>query len=285
MKPNIYHQKENTSQFTFSTQVYSAENPYESSLHFHKNYEIITVSEGFCTVIHKKTRYSLKQGEAIFIEPFITHGIELGEGAVIRSTTTHQNLIYTISNFIEPYHPESPIFIPNQSVLDYYNTELESCFGKRPFQTDLLSPTQMIAVKGSLYAIGSEFMRQATFLLTEKTPYSLIQDMIEYISKNYLQNITMREMANALGYSYHYLSRTFNSALDMSFNAMLNHYRMEHAVALLHDTRMPIGEIMFKSGFKNQHSFNESCLKFYGKTPREIRKRSQLIIPKIKTDQ
>lgn len=281
MKPNIYHQSENTSFITFSTCLYSIDAPYESSLHFHKNYEIINVIEGFCVVTHKKNRYTLKKGDAIFVEPFITHGIELGDGAVVRSTTVHQNLIFTIVNFIEAYHPETPIFVPSASVIEYYNAELERCFGKQAFKTDLLIPEYMLTAKGCLYAIGAEFVRQAKFVLTEKTPYSLIQDMIEYIDKNYLQDITMRELANTLGYSYHYLSRTFNSALDMSFNSLLNHYRIEHAVALLHDTRIPIGEIIFKSGFKNQHSFNECCMKFYNKTPREIRKRSQLISHKL----
>ena len=161
--------------------------------------------------------------------------------------------------------------------MQYYNTELYRTFGTEPSVTEKLEAATNLLVKGCLYSVTGEFLRCAELVPREKNTDSIIQEMIEYISHNYLADISLRDLSNALGYSYHYLSRSFNSTLGINFKQLLNRYRMEYAFALLEDTRIPIGEIAYQSGFQNIRTFNDNCKLMYGKTPREIRLSAQKI--------
>ena len=278
MKQPLYHQAENSSFSILSVYLYSNGQPCKDGMHFHKNYEFINAIEGSCEVNYKNTSFSLKKGDAILIEPFIPHEIILAKNSQVRSVVFHKLLIYSLSNIIEGYHPETPIFRPNVPIVQYYNTELTRCFGTETSKKERLSSEEMLTVKGCLYAMGSELIRQIKLIPAEKINDTLIQETIEYVSRNYKSNISLKEIARTLGYSYHYLSRLFNNTLGINFKSLLNLYRAEYAAALLEDTRMPIGEIAFKSGFQNIRSFNEYCKAIYGKTPKEIRKTSQLVI-------
>jgi len=278
LKSKLYHQVKNSTTSIFSAYYYTGNSQHGNDAHFHKNYEIINVIEGICTVYYKNTEFILNKGDMIFVEPFVAHSIVPSEDSEVRSSVFSKNLIYSLSNYIEGYRAVSPLFHPGTSIIDYYNSELTRCFGKSTSVNERLSAEMTVIVKGCLYAVGGEFMRLAELVPTEKHSDTLIQEVIDHIAKNYLSNLSLRDIANKLGYSYHYVSRLFNNALGISFKFLLNLYRAEYAVALLEDTRMPIGEIAFKSGFQNVRSFNEHCKSMYGKTPREIRKIAQLIV-------
>lgn len=277
MTPNFYHQSENSTFSIFSSYYYDSETPCPCGQHFHKNYEIINVIEGNCIIAYKSERLTLQKGDAILIEPFIPHGIVPSDGAEVRSVVFHKLLIYSLSNIIEGYHPNTPLFRPSGSVTQHYNTELMKCFGRNTTVNDRLAPEQMVAVKGCLYSISGDFLRQVELIPAEKNHDSIIQEIIDYVAKNYVLDISLRNIARELGYSYHYLSRIFNNTMGINFKSLLNLYRADYAVALLEDTRMPIGEIAYKSGFQNLRSFNWHCKAIYGKTPRDIRRTSQLI--------
>ena len=278
MKPSIYHQVENSTRSLFSTYYYTEYSQYTDKLHFHKSYEIINVIKGSCTVNYKNTDITLNMGEAIFIEPFASHGISLLPSAEVRCSVFSKNLIYSLSNYIENYRAPDPIFRPNPTVIDYYNSEITRCFGKVTSVNDQLPADKTVIVKGCLYAMGGEFMRLVQLVPTEKYSENVIQEVIDRIAKNYLYDISLRDIAHELGYSYHYVSRLFNNTMGISFKFLLNLYRVEYAVALIEDTRMPIGEIAFKSGFQNIKSFNTNCKLMYGETPREIRKKAGIIV-------
>ena len=277
MKAKLYHQTENSFSSLFSAYYYTSTAQYEDNLHFHKSYEIINVVEGICTVRYKNSDFTLKKGDAFFIEPFASHGMQICENSEVRSCVFPKNLIYSLSNYLEGYRASSPLFHPNAPIIDYYNSEITRCFGRSNSVNDRLSAEKTVIVKGCLYAIGGEFMRLAELIPSEKHSDTIIQEVIDYVSKNYLSDISLRDIAHELGYSYHYVSRLFNNTLGINFKFLLNLYRAEYAVALLEDTRMPIGDIAYKSGFQSVRSFNEHCKAMYGKPPRDIRKESGLI--------
>ena len=276
MKPNLHHQAENSSFSIFSSYYYDDEFPYSDNLHFHKNYEIINIIEGTCEITYQKKTFTLTEGDAILIKPFVFHGIVLKKNAKVRCAVSHKLLLYTLANYIDGYTPSTPIFRPSEKVIDYYNSELMRCFGKEPSVSEHLPSDKTLAVKGCLYAIGGEFLRQVSLIPSEKSNDSIIQDIIDYIAKNYTADISLHDIARELGYSYHYLSRIFNCTLGINFKTLLNIYRADYSIALLQNTPMQIGEIAYKCGFQTIRSFNECCKKLYDKTPSEIRKISKV---------
>lgn len=270
-KPTLYHQVENTAGAIFATAIFNSEYPYEASLHFHKNYEYILVLEGFCQCRIDNDTFTLQKGEVVLIKPFSIHGIALSEGASVRCTTFHEHLIYTLVMALENKRALNPVFRLSGNTERYFTDALHTMFGDAAFTTKTLSPDNMLTVKACLYALSGEFLKSVRLIADDKNKAGVITDIVMYISQNFKSDISLRDIAKTKGYSYHYLSRTFNRILGISFKTLLNQYRIEYAVALIEDTHEPIGEIAFKSGFQNIHSFNEYCKLFYGKTPRQIR--------------
>ena len=130
---------------------------------------------------------------------------------------------------------------------------------------------QRMMVKGCLYIMSSEFLNSAV-LVPSNSADALMTDVVQYIADHYKSDISLQDIAREKGYSYHYLSRTFNKIFNINFKSMLNQYRMEYAYYLLQDTTLPIGQIAFESGFQSIRSLDHVCRQTYGRSPKEMRK-------------
>ena len=130
---------------------------------------------------------------------------------------------------------------------------------------------QRMMVKGCLYIKGSAFLEQAE-LVPARSADALMTTVVQYIAEHFKNDISLRDVAKETGYSYHYLSRMFNKIFGINFKSMLNQYRMEWAYSMLQDTRLPVAQIAFESGFQSIRSFDHVCREIYGRTPCEMRK-------------
>lgn len=272
MKEGIHHSIENTSGSVFSVSYYEQgdSESLEGILHFHKNYELVIVTEGSCSLTLSGKEYELLSGDCAIIKPFKIHSVRPSEGARVCSVCFHEHLIYTLALSLDGRKPKSPVFRPSDTVLGFFSTELCSLFPSSGYNRSLSAST-MLTVKACLYSMGGELIGSAALEDEDKNTDNLIADVISYIASNFKNDISLKDIAKANGYSYYYLSRTFNKILKMNFKSLLNQYRAEYAVALIEDTKKPFSYIAFESGFQNLHSFNEYCRLIFGKTPREIR--------------
>jgi|GEM_PF-502317 AraC-type DNA-binding domain-containing proteins len=85
-------------------------------------------------------------------------------------------------------------------------------------------------------------------------------------------NLTLKDMAADLGTNRTYLSDYFNSTLDTTFYDYLNNFRIKYACEiLLADPKMPITQILEKSGFKSRSTFSRVFEKHTGYSPRNYR--------------
>ncbi|HMB68331.1 MAG TPA: helix-turn-helix domain-containing protein [bacterium] len=86
--------------------------------------------------------------------------------------------------------------------------------------------------------------------------------------------LTLRDVAAALGVSTHHLSQVLNQRVERSFFDFVNGYRIDAAKAMLagRDDRTVL-EIAYECGFNNKTSFNQAFRKFVGTTPTAYRAR------------
>lgn len=102
---------------------------------------------------------------------------------------------------------------------------------------------------------------------------SLTLRVIQYISHNYHESIGLTEIAKTLNVSPSYLSRVFNSEMQVSITQFINEQRIHKAKQLLSDTNLKIGEIAENCGIQNVQYF---CMKFKqmtGMRPQEYRQK------------
>ena len=126
-------------------------------------------------------------------------------------------------------------------------------------------------IKSCLYALCSEYLRQISLEKSDDKHSALMGRMVEYVEQNYKKNISLSDMAQALGYEYFYFSKIFHRIFSMSFNDYMNIYRFNEACAMLIESEMPITRISSESGFKSIRSFNHVFKRLSGVSPREYR--------------
>lgn len=100
---------------------------------------------------------------------------------------------------------------------------------------------------------------------------SLPRELLSYLQQNYLDKISLQELAAHFHLSEKYVSRYFKKQFHLNFTQYLNHLRLTHARNLLETTDLPITDIALCSGFPSVSYFIRSFKSNYGVTPRKYR--------------
>lgn len=270
MSNNIKFCFENGIDDEFSTGVYSG--GVSRYMNTHINFEILIVERGEAICYIDGNEYRIFEGEAVFIFPLQLHSFRTVGDSSLRRVTFCENIILSLAIMIKQKKADNPIFTPKKEFLSHFLSEMNEMFGADEVSFKrIMPPSNKITVKGLLYAIGGSFLSQAKLVPFTNSKNTVI-DVVHYISKNYLSDITLRDAASSLGYNHQYLSRELNKTLGISFSNILNQYRINHAYALLKDTSLPVRHIAFESGFKSIRNFNHVCIDMLGRSPTEVRK-------------
>lgn len=99
----------------------------------------------------------------------------------------------------------------------------------------------------------------------------LVNQAMDYMEKNYAQDINLYEVASSVHLSPYYFSRIFKQETDSTFLEYLSKLRIEKARRLLVDGTLPIGEVAVQVGYPNQNYFSRVFKKEVGLTPSEYR--------------
>lgn len=105
----------------------------------------------------------------------------------------------------------------------------------------------------------------------------IIYKAVEYVAKNFRDEITLEKMAYDLCVSKYVLSRMFAKTFHCNFNKYVNGIRLNYAQAILQDSKESITNIALDCGFESQRTFNRVFKERFKMTPREFRNRSMLI--------
>lgn len=95
---------------------------------------------------------------------------------------------------------------------------------------------------------------------------------LDYISLYYVQQISLKAIADFSGVSSAYLSAGFKKYTGLTFVEYLNMYRLEVAKKLLDDSIYPLDEIANQVGIPDVVYFNKLFKRFIGISPGRYRK-------------
>ena len=99
----------------------------------------------------------------------------------------------------------------------------------------------------------------------------LIYNSVEYIAKNFRNEISLEKMALDLGVGKYVLSRMFAKTFHCNFNKYVNGVRLNYAVAALENKQDTITNICFDCGFESQRTFNRVFKERYRISPSDYR--------------
>lgn len=81
-------------------------------------------------------------------------------------------------------------------------------------------------------------------------------DLLDYIDAHYMENLTLEEVADSIGFSKYHFARLFRQYTSFTFCDYLNYRRIKVAEELLTQPNLSITEVALQSGFSSISTFN-----------------------------
>ncbi len=94
-----------------------------------------------------------------------------------------------------------------------------------------------------------------------------VNDIIEYVKKNYDRNIGLSQMSDDLMMNKSYLCRLFKNETGENFTDFLSKYRIDIAKNMITNENYKLYEIAEKTGFSNAQQFSAVFKKITGQNP------------------
>ncbi len=103
-----------------------------------------------------------------------------------------------------------------------------------------------------------------------------INNVFEYIFKNFRNNITLEEVAAIIPMSSSAFCRFFKSKTGRTLTAFIKELRIGHASKLLLEHTHNVSEACYNSGYNNISNFNKHFKETHGISPKQFLKRYQM---------
>ena len=101
----------------------------------------------------------------------------------------------------------------------------------------------------------------------------VLKAMMNYVDKNYMNNITLSDLAGAGGVSRSLCNTIFNKYTQMTPIEYIMHFRIRKVADILQSGDLSMAEIADMTGFSSASYMSETFKKFYRFSPREYKNR------------
>lgn len=245
-------------------------------VHFHDEVEICCVRRGETTVVCETGSIYAGQGDICLFMPGELHGfVSRGENSIFvmkaepvraqgQAEYTDLFKIRLKKNVITPKDRAY------QKLLFFIN-KIETEHIER-------APGFEYVVNALAASVCARALRDVGFHAVTRKQTAQIADSVKLlrhterlVEKNYMNAITLDEMAEYCNFSKYYFSHYFKKVTGLSFFHYLAAYRLERAVERLKTTKDSMTEIALACGFGSSRSFNRMFKQHFGQTPTEYR--------------
>ncbi len=114
---------------------------------------------------------------------------------------------------------------------------------------------------------------QMVFSTKEIKHIDVIQKVVSYINSNYMNKISLDDIAKEGFLSSSYLSKLFKSEMKMNLSTYINNVRVEKSKLLLLDDSLSIMDVAMMVGFEEQSYFSKVFRNVTGVSPGKFRQR------------
>lgn len=259
---------------------------YNMPVHWHKEWEIIYVTQGVFPVYIDNVLYTAKAGDILLIRDGMLHGGTpkdcVYECFLFDLHGLFRNLdivkkylrpIYRLQLLPEIYyagaeHPEIAGIIAE--LMAAYHT---------PSSGELGDLHELITVSG----IGKLFtliLQQGCYVPNPEEAsgsshrIDQVKTVLEYIENHYAAPISLETLAKEAGMNPKYFCRFFHSITHQTPLDYVNCYRIEQAAQLLRATDLPVTAVSLECGFNDSSYFVKVFRKYRGLTPNQYRKQN-----------
>ncbi len=253
--------------------------------HWHEEMEMVYIQSGQMKLQIPGKTFHLKEGQSFFINGNILHYAIAEPLCELHSLVFHPTLMIGhkesvfATKYINPLNDCNVLdgceIIPK----DAYDKNMISCF---------IDAFQGISLETNGFEfIARENLSRICFSLFEKYKYKIetddtnpsqdgirIRKMLDFIHEQYMENISLSQVAKASNIGERECLRCFQRILQVSPMQYLLKYRIMQGAALL--IQLPentISDISMQCGFASPSNFTLMFQRFFRCSPREYRKR------------
>lgn len=253
-------------------------NSKDVTSNWHKNPEMIYVSEGSGTLIYSGESYPMKKGDMFIINQEAVHHVFSKHG-----------IDYYFIIVDEDFCLQNGIALGNYT----FNIKAEDKYTKNKFlnvirETELyteeyrdISPARLRGAVLSLLIDVCEKHSSKKVEDREKTSDRYIKSALWYINENFANNITLENVAAHLGINKFYLTREFKKYTGETVFSCINMLRCKKAEHILLEGGT-VTDAAMESGFESVSYFSRMYKKTRGISPSEYRKVNKSDIKKNK---
>lgn len=234
----------------------------ECKPHFHASKEFLFVSDGTQSIVSGGEQQELTAGDIYFSDSFSLHYYEKSKA---------EGYVLLISNAYFSYFDEimQGKTLPNTLGNKEANRRLF-----RLVEEWYENIGDMLGDIGYAYKFLSMVVQEyGTVDVQKKQQDNVVRQMIEYVEKNYMNDIDLADMALHIKYSKVYCSKIWNRYLKENFRDYVNRCRVYHIneILLSKKEKKSILQIAFDNGFSSQSTFYRAYKKVYGKLPTQTK--------------
>ena len=257
----------------------------ETAEHAHEFIEIVYVAEGTGTQILSGRRYEVERGAVVFLNYGSSHTFVSPEGMIyynilLQPAFLSETLVNSVdalsllmlsafSDFRGYIGDYSPVLRFDGRPLEELDTLVRAM--AREFQEK--QPGYRTSLRGYMQVLLTLLFRKMSLPSHDSAPGGLMEpDLLSYIQEHCCERLSISELAAQCFYNPSYFSRMFREYSGMSLSEYIHRCRVERAVGLLRETRMPVEEIGEAVGYGDKKQFYKHFRAVTGKTPGELRR-------------
>lgn len=226
--------------------------------HFHGNFELLYVIDGCFELKVDDGAATLSKGQFALILPNQLHSFHIPIGSHVWVGVFSEEYVFRFASHMRGLVGEA---------FEFYCDPMTEAFFKYHVVENKSEDIYML--KSVFYAVCQQYLQHVQLRPRDAKGDNLFVRITDYVNVHFKEPVTLQEMAQTLGFEYHYLSRRFHEIFGMNFRRFLNQYRINHANELLQQNpHVCIAEIAYACGFKSVRNFNAVYKELNGCTPR-----------------
>lgn len=243
-------------------------------LHWHRELELVYMIRGHLDICVNGRQKTVDDNELFFCNSEVIHVTDVRD-----DNEFNRYLVVLLSyDFMHQYFADIDSIFFNVDSNERAKNEIISsmkrivglCENSNDIFADIKKYEEILNIYYQLLR-HCAVQKKNNFVMKTPKNFGHAKKVIEYIGKNYTDEITLDDMAELAELSPAYFSKYFKDITGTSFLKYLNGIRLEHALKDMLTQNISVTDAALENGFPNVKSFITSCKKVYGYTPAQYR--------------
>ena len=253
--------------------------PDDYEPHMHSAVEVHMPLKGEVLCHVEGEEYRTREGEVLIIPAGMMHDLHMGKGSERELLLFEKNGAFTLKEFSAFRQlMVKPIYLTldhpcrervREKFFEIIRIHRSGALLRNMHNYALL--LEIYAILGEDYLTSSASAAEMNTLQRQMSGEDAFNRALDYLNKNYMDDVTLDSLAAYAGFSRYTLSRMFRQHTGYTFTQYLSNRRVDMAMELLAGTRMPVTQVALQCGFNSIATFNRVFREVRGCTPTQYR--------------